>query len=787
MRGKWYNVNKVVSQQSVTSKRTFFKMIFLCFMLPISIMLICNFFAFIKYKDVLENNLKNNYVSNLSTLAETVDGTFNELQNTILLVSSNEDLYDIFYSNEEITGLDAYKINTIIDTLLKFRSTKDIIENVYIYHKASNKVITVLGTYDAEDFFERIYEYEGYGFQYWNDLKIKTTFYEILPTTTLRNNAYSVEQIQNVIPFVTSNIDTFKSPNLLVININEAKLSNLLEKYKFETNSNLFVMNSAGHVISSTNETLGTSLETQWTDLENQLKEKDIVEIDFNGEKTIAITYSPTYAKFSDFTYVALVPYSEFAKNLSTIRFVVMFSMIFGLGLSVILAYLMSKKIYSPIDNLVNVLRGTNSSDNFNNDSEIKYINNQISEILVTEQNLKENLSKAQILANEQYFIKMLTNNEVLLEEETKNFLENNGIEFENKKFCIAIIEVTTINGFYRDFKDINEVAIKKGIVNIFTSSAFEGQTSNVINIDKNRTCILLNLSDEISIEEISEKINEVLILFNEDKDKMLIKVGVSDLFSDYIKISQYYVEALRALISIAPLGDNCLKVYGKTQQQRESKNYRYAIGDENKLFNYLMGCYKEEAIEFIDELINKVYQNSPSEKEVKKFYLNIYNTVTRVLNEKGLKAEDLMGHNYIDVQADVSFITVNNIHKYMVDLINKMLAIKSGGKIDITEITEYIRENYTEDLYLEGLADKYNTTDKYLSKLFKNSLGIGFQEYLATIRLVEAKKLLLETDISIVKIGEKVGFSNHSTFFRVFKKFEGVSPKQFRDTKVIN
>ena len=64
---------------------------------------------------------------------------------------------------------------------------------------------------------------------------------------------------------------------------------------------------------------------------------------------------------------------------------------------------------------------------------------------------------------------------------------------------------------------------------------------------------------------------------------------------------------------------------------------------------------------------------------------------------------------------------------------------------------------------------------------LFKKSTGSSFKEYLNMVRIEESKRLLSNTDFSIIDIAIAVGFEDQSYFSKVFKKFTGLTPKQFR------
>lgn len=68
-----------------------------------------------------------------------------------------------------------------------------------------------------------------------------------------------------------------------------------------------------------------------------------------------------------------------------------------------------------------------------------------------------------------------------------------------------------------------------------------------------------------------------------------------------------------------------------------------------------------------------------------------------------------------------------------------------------------------------------------YFSTVFKNATGLSFKEYLNKVRIEESKILLQNTDFSIIDIAVAVGFEDQSYFSKVFKKYTGTTPKQFR------
>lgn len=98
-----------------------------------------------------------------------------------------------------------------------------------------------------------------------------------------------------------------------------------------------------------------------------------------------------------------------------------------------------------------------------------------------------------------------------------------------------------------------------------------------------------------------------------------------------------------------------------------------------------------------------------------------------------------------------------------------------------IASIAKYINEHYNEKITLENVAKMFYISPYYLSRTFKAGTGFNFINYLNYIRIGHAKKLLIETDMSVINISEKVGYENISHFNRVFKEIEGMTPLKYR------
>ncbi len=115
---------------------------------------------------------------------------------------------------------------------------------------------------------------------------------------------------------------------------------------------------------------------------------------------------------------------------------------------------------------------------------------------------------------------------------------------------------------------------------------------------------------------------------------------------------------------------------------------------------------------------------------------------------------------------------------KYIIEE-QKKLKEKLGKPLG--EAVKYIQKNYMNQISQEDVARAGNVSPTYLSRLFKDEMKIGFNEYLTKVRLEESKKLLSETNYSIKEISVMVGYPDEKYYSKLFKKITGIKPTEYR------
>lgn len=107
--------------------------------------------------------------------------------------------------------------------------------------------------------------------------------------------------------------------------------------------------------------------------------------------------------------------------------------------------------------------------------------------------------------------------------------------------------------------------------------------------------------------------------------------------------------------------------------------------------------------------------------------------------------------------------------------------SIISKKRMELTAIRNYLDEHYTERISLDDLAARFYINKYYLAKIFKETYGSTINNYLIEKRITHAKQLLRFSSMTVEDVGSAVGMDGITYFSRMFKKIEGISPREYR------
>lgn len=158
------------------------------------------------------------------------------------------------------------------------------------------------------------------------------------------------------------------------------------------------------------------------------------------------------------------------------------------------------------------------------------------------------------------------------------------------------------------------------------------------------------------------------------------------------------------------------------------------------------------------------------------KYKNNIENVLNRLLEVDKSQNDKKDFHSKI-LLCELLILINNFVDDFKLKDYNSMQPINPK----VSQIIKYINENYDQAISLSSVAKEFYLSPFYLSKLFKQTTNFTFVEYLNSVKIRNATKLLQNKKYKIIDIAEKVGFTNNTHFTRVFKTVMGMSPMKYR------
>ena len=244
---------------------------------------------------------------------------------------------------------------------------------------------------------------------------------------------------------------------------------------------------------------------------------------------------------------------------------------------------------------------------------------------------------------------------------------------------------------------------------------------------------------------------------------------GISSLYNDLSLLNIAMDESLKAFHDVPTDG---FIVEKKPQLYNETgKKGRISTSNHNQLIANAIQSDMESITTTMMDILQENADTSSTVKRRLMFYM--YDTICMLtgLSNKGVEnPKRLFLQDIYDPQ-----------------LLFNMLCEDLSGQLqtvgDTDSILGWIDENLHRDISLSDLADAMNMSYSYVSVYFKTKVGMNFLEFLQKKRIEGSMALLANSDKGIDEIAISTGFVSTNTFFRVFKKYAGVTPSKYRET----
>ncbi len=504
------------------------------------------------------------------------------------------------------------------------------------------------------------------------------------------------------------------------------------------------------------------------------LPEGEIEGYDFFEPKVNGETYVVQMKKSEevDGYYAHVMPRTYYWQQLRSTRLIYIMGLLVCAVISIIIAYRLCSRAYRPVEQMLdNIQKHTDSSYNRLKDTEFEYV-----EKLFRKENekmfgLKQKAKSGQAAMLERFVIQLL--NGSIPKQSGDNIFIENGMSLYSDRFCVAVLEVEPT---------IYESLLPFVLENVFCELCNERHKGYMVSLSERKYGILINLRS--SLQEEAE-LKEILLKgksFLNNYGGLVLSIGVSQVREGMMQISTAFQEANKALRYRYLYGADCLIEYA----QIKNREIHYHTIEESRMYLLLLGYITEEENVSVDEYIMKIFMRYGVDEEaaietVDDFVTELLNTLMMLLRSRNYPVSEK--DEWIDTLAHAA--SIKDFQKKLAEIILLLRQMEKeyiGAENVFHRVREYIKKHYDDkELSLTAISSHFGISSSYLSKLFKETYNISIPDDIAQTRVKAGKKLLKETDNSVIEIAEQCGFLSSNVFIKAFKKYEGITPGVYR------
>jgi YesN/AraC family two-component response regulator len=269
---------------------------------------------------------------------------------------------------------------------------------------------------------------------------------------------------------------------------------------------------------------------------------------------------------------------------------------------------------------------------------------------------------------------------------------------------------------------------------------------------------------------------------------KQTVTIGIGRPHLQLEGIHNSYQEALNALKYKLIMGDNTVvSIEDIAGNNHNDKFYRIS-GMGDSVVGYIQDTDKVKLSAQLEKIFDEIISSNVPPETIKQICIQLIMKSIKVISDKGMEVKEFLDPKENIYNRIESCVNVDEIKSYISAFLHQLIVrteekrLMKGNNDTIKQVKEYLEQHYMDsDLSLNLLASQFGLSVPYLSKLFKETTETNFMDYLIQIRMEKSKELLMDPKRKINTIAESVGYNSTHSYIRIFKKYTGQTPGEFR------
>lgn len=716
----------------------------------------------ILYSNLLQTLNRNNedkYYSALSQSQQIVNQYLEGISNIPAQILSNRESASFLTSDIFNKGSNTYQPSvqlSIISHLNSYTSSNPLLDDIYLFSHSGDYFLSTTTAIPASS--------------YGDFLKIGDMDYHTLKATVLSYYGYNRLYYQtdfiskgahkNCFYFITT-VPVQEAENItgaILISVDSEKLFKAIE--------NDLPANSCFYFFDSSKNPIAQSYNSPDISLGNKKRTTTTIEgIEYTVYQT---TESNSY------NYALAIPSSIVSSDMNMVRFIIIFALFISFIVCGFLALYFTKKNTRPIERILNTLRPYAETSNDKN-NELNIISESVDNLIITSQHSTKILEESMPILRSNFLHSILSGDLMDRDEIMQNMSQFN-LSLDSSHYIICVISIL-MSSHNKDGSPSKVTSLKATL-----SEKLSSQYSCIHTyINDEQTVFLLGVDDkDNAVLILEETLNKLAEESNKEFDVKL-KFAISEPFTSFFDTFYKYCDVKNVMeYGIQTSYNNAIWC---TKGLSGNTGYYYPTDVEKRIIYSFQHKNIDIVYETLDTVLKENHEKRVlSAQAIKHLYSNIRCTVFKILYNLNLPPE-------IITETEAAFsdgldLTLPGFFDLVKSQLTKIHSFSNDSSSENMAVImmQYIDAHYNDPmLSRQTFSSHFHISEAYTSRFFKEYTGYQFSEYVTKVRMEAACNLLSETNITIEKISQQVGYNSDVSFRRAFKAHMGMTPKEYK------
>ncbi len=494
-----------------------------------------------------------------------------------------------------------------------------------------------------------------------------------------------------------------------------------------------------------------------------------------HGEKYLVMyqmLQSPEWA------LVNLTPYSTVSEQIDRFRITTLIILLTMLAVTLLFCFYTSKTVYKPISSVFEKIQKMTAD----------YSRSSFSDISDSVDALRDEMAHLNSFRQKNsYIIKNETLKSFIFTDSESEIPVLNSVKDNTESVALVLFKIDGYNDYTEKYSYSDRMLYKYSFINIIEELVGEHFKCDFIDVSDEAITGIVKCDPKkdksalktafLRIKQAIE-VNFGITLSCFVSTKVNLPSNLSDIYENLYGISLYRFH----------YGKGCI-LFSDSFDEAAFAPSPLNTDDIKPLSNEIRLHHYEQSLSALKGIIKQIYSLNYTAAKISVYHLfiEIFSALTSI--EKNFNHSLEINYTMMFDKITNQTETLYEIETELVTLLDcafNAINVKKANKVHyiIESVCDYVANNYSNvNLCSTMIADSIKLSTRYLTKIFSENMSVSLPNYITNYRIEKSKELLLNTDLSVKEIVERIGWINLKYFYTIFKKTTGVTPGDFRSS----